>query len=121
MVWKQLIAVLSMAVVLGGALAGCDQGSSGGHMGQMMGGGMMGRIPAGDNDAPLPEAHSPGAKLFQQYCGRCHAPPTPTAHSAQEWLAVVARMKQHMVTQAAAVPDTEQLQEIIAYLQRHAG
>ncbi len=121
MVWKQLIAALSIAVVVGGALAGCDRGSAGGHMGQMMGGGMTGRIPAGDNDPPLPEAQSPGAKLIQQYCSQCHAPPTPAAHSAQVWPALVARMKQHMVTQAAAVPDTEQLQEIIAYLQRHAG
>jgi len=89
--------------------------------GGMMGGSMMGQMVPNDSGQALPEPESEEARLFQRYCGQCHATPMTTAHSAREWPQVVDRMKQYMVTQGRAVPDGNQLQEINDYLQRHAG
>lgn len=104
-------------------LVGCDQGGSGGHMigGGMMGGGMMRQVPVGDSNQPVPEQGSQGAQLFQRYCSQCHALPATTAHTAREWLEVVARMKQNIISQNKALPDDDQLGDIIDYLQRNAG
>lgn len=112
-----MIVILLALTVLGCMLGGCDQRSAGGHM---MGGGMMGKMPGADNGQTLPEPRSEEARLFRRYCGQCHAPPAPTAHTAREWPQVVDRMKQHMMSQGKAMPDTEQLREITDYLQSHA-
>jgi len=98
--------------------AGCDHSPSGGHM---MGGGMMRSMSPGTSTQAPPEPQSDEARLFRHYCGQCHALPAPAAYAAREWPQVVARMKQHMVTQSKTMPDREQFQEIIDYLQRHAG
>jgi mono/diheme cytochrome c family protein len=45
-------------------------------------------VAAGD----LPEPASRGALLVAQYCGQCHALPTPSAHSATDWPSVARRM-----------------------------
>lgn len=81
---------------------------------------MMGQMPPGISEQSLAERQSEGARLFQSYCGQCHALPALTAHTARDWPQVVVRMKQRMVTQGKAVPDREQLQVITAYLQRNA-
>jgi len=119
----RVIALLLALVGLGCLASGCDQSGSRGHMmgSGMMGGGMMGQMLPRDSGQTLPEPQSEEAQLFQRYCGQCHATPATTAHSAREWPQVVDRMKQYMVTQGRAAPDRNQLQEIIDYLQRHAG
>lgn len=48
--------------------------------------------PAGLNPADLPEPASQGATLLVQYCGQCHALPTPSTHSATDWPSVLRRM-----------------------------
>lgn len=110
--------IVSVMVVL----AACDQGGSDGHMmgDGMMGSGMMGRVISGDTTSSLPDSKSQGAILFRRFCGQCHKLPTPTAHTAGEWPKVVLRMKQYMVRQGKAVPNQNQIDEITAYLQRHA-
>jgi len=117
---KRVFVIFSVLAGFGLALVACDQAGDDGHMtgAGMMGGGMMRQMPIGNHSQPGPEQ---GAQLFQRYCGQCHAPPATTAHTAQEWLEVVARMQQHMENQGKAVPDNDQLGEIIDYLQRHAG
>jgi hypothetical protein len=117
-----LIAFSVVLAGLGSLLAGCGQGGSGGHMmgGGMMGGGMMGQMPPDNGKQSLPERQSQGARLFQTYCGQCHAPPAPTAHTASDWPQVMVRMKQRMVRQGKPVPDRDQQQVITAYLQRNA-
>lgn len=110
-VWMVLASLAYLA-------SGCDHPGSGGHM---MGGGMMGQLPAGNSSQTLPEPNSEVTRLFRQFCGQCHAPPSPLAHKAKDWPPVAARMKQHMKSQGKAVPNDDQYQEIIAYLQRHAG
>jgi len=94
---------------------------SGGMMdGHMMGGGMMGQTPENNGNQPLPDQESKQAKLYKHYCSQCHALPSPRAHTAQEWSSVVARMKQTMIKQGKALPDNEQFEEILGYLQRYA-
>lgn len=48
--------------------------------------------PAGLAAGDLPEPASRGALLVVQYCGQCHALPTPAAHSATDWPSVSRRM-----------------------------
>ena len=57
---------------------------------------------------------------FQSTCSLCHALPDPQQHTAEEWPAVVARMRQHMVSQGKTVPNEAAIGEIIGFLQRHA-
>jgi mono/diheme cytochrome c family protein len=120
---KRVFAISIVVAGLGPMLVWCDPMGSRGHMmdGGMMGGGMMGQMPPGNSNQALPEPQSAGARLFQSNCGQCHALPALTAHTAQEWPQVVARMKQYMVTQGKAVPDRKQLEDLIHYLQRHAA
>ena len=104
-----------------------DRTASAGHMmgggmmgGGMMGGGMTGQMPANSDNQSLPDQQSKEAQVYKHYCSQCHALPSPRAHTAQEWPLVVARMKQTMATQGKALPDNEQLEEILGYLQHYA-
>lgn len=119
---RRVAAILLVLITSNCLLAGCDRSEYGGHMagGGMTGGGMTGHMLQYD-DRTLPGPQTETAQSFRRYCGQCHAPPNAAVHTMREWPRVVARMRQHMVTQRKAVPDPEQLQEIIAYLQRHAG
>ncbi len=67
----------------------------------------------------LPEADSPAARLVADRCGRCHAPPDPRRHSAEEWPSVVERMRVHMVRQANEVLSDEETRVVLEYLARH--
>lgn len=70
-------------------------------------------------DYPEPASH--GAELYRDFCGGCHAPPSPASHPAAEWPNIVFRMEQHRVSQSLAPMNEAQRKELIAYLQRHAG
>ena len=76
--------------------------------------------------ASLPDRDSQGARLVASICSQCHSPPSPSLHTATEWSAVTARMRQHMQDQNRAagggvqVPSPSQLDEITQYLEGHA-
>ena len=96
-----------------------------GMRGHGMGGpGMMGGGPApGAGEAkPLPDAESAGAKLVSSYCVQCHAAPSPTLHTGQEWASVIGRMNLHMNggTTGIRTPSNEEFQTILVYMQKHA-
>ena len=86
--------------------------------GSMMGGGMMGgyttapQVNTNDND--------PGAKLFQQDCSQCHALPSPLAHSADQWSAVIERMRAHLRQYGGRDLSDEETKAILGYLKKHA-
>ncbi len=121
MAQKIVIAILLVWAGTGFLLIGHDQTAAGQMMGGgMMGGGMMGQTPQGNSSQPLPDQQSNEAQLYEQDCSQCHALPSPFAHTAQEWPSVVARMKKIMATRGMALPDDEQLEEIMGYLQQHA-
>ncbi len=114
-----------------------------GNMGMMHGMGMMGggmmravRAPSAEErdtilaylaqHAQQPageELHAaletPAGETFRAICSQCHALPSPAQHNAQEWPAVVARMKGNAVALGKTVPDEAQAGDIVAFLQEH--
>jgi hypothetical protein len=60
----------------------------------------------------------PGRSLFAANCARCHELPDPSQHSANDWPAVVIRMRQHMVQMLRQSPPQSEVQEVILYLER---
>jgi len=76
--------------------------------------------------ASLPEPESKGAKLESTYCSQCHAPPSPSIHTAKEWGDITTRMRAHIGDQAQAdgtvtIPSAAELDTISEYLGKHAN
>jgi cytochrome c5 len=74
-----------------------------------------------------PDIETDAAKAFRLACQQCHILPDPRRYTASEWPRVVARMEKNMLWMNRVVgskpdPDEPQLriEEIIAYLQKHA-
>lgn len=72
----------------------------------------------------LPEADSRGARLIGKYCAQCHAPPSPSLHTAEEWAGVTQRMRGHIGELAASgvgvqMPDASDLNALTQYLSKH--
>ncbi len=68
----------------------------------------------------LPFPESKGAILFKETCTQCHALPDPTLHTAQDWGAVVERMRGNMQAMGKRVITDQEKTEIGAYLSNHA-
>ena len=92
---------------------------------------MMGaQLPPGINPDELPEPASTGARLLARYCTQCHDMPGPGMHSAQAWPLIVERMNQRMqmmsgrgmmgMMRRIKAPTDNELETLIAYLQKHA-
>jgi hypothetical protein len=71
--------------------------------------------------APLPEAESPDAKLYEARCGTCHYPHLPRALTPAMWKVQVERMDQKFREARMQVPSAQEKERILAYLTRHAG
>ena len=131
---------LIFAAVIGGSISFTMSETANG---QMMGGSdmkgmremmqrMMGDVlPPGIDPALLPLPDSAGAQLLTRYCAQCHNLPGPGMHTAREWPPVVERMNRRMQMMSGhgmmgmmmggvEAPSEKELQELIAYLQRHA-
>ena len=68
----------------------------------------------------LPDADSPGAKLYQARCGTCHALYEPRALTAAMWQVQVDRMRETM-RRGGVSPLTEEEQGLLlGYLRAHA-
>lgn len=99
-------------------------------MKEMMKGMMGALLPPGINPENLPDPQSTGAQLLAQYCTQCHELPGPGMHTAEEWPSVVDRMNQRMWMMSGQgmmrmmhdikTPTDNELQALVAYLQRHA-
>ncbi len=59
-------------------------------------------------------------RAFQSICSQCHALPDPKQHTAQEWPAVVDRMKGHETTLGKSVPGETETRAIIGFLRQYA-
>jgi mono/diheme cytochrome c family protein len=68
----------------------------------------------------LPAPESKSAILFKETCSQCHALPDPTLHTAQEWTAVVERMRGNMQAMDRRVITDQEKADIVAYLNEHA-
>ena len=66
--------------------------------------------------AELPSGQ--GRQLYMTECSRCHELPDPRQHTANDWPAVVIRMREHSVQMLRRSPPQSQVQEIILYLER---
>ena len=74
-----------------------------------------------------PEVNAPSGEAFRLACKQCHVLPDPKRHTAQEWPAVVERMRRNMewmnrVVGTQPIPGEPQLrvEEITAFLQKYA-
>lgn len=97
---KTTVSLISLSLAI--AAAGCTQGE--------------------DTSAPS-EASRTVARdddPVARYCGGCHLPPNPGAHTAEEWPAVVARMQQHRTKRGLPTIPGEALDRIMDYLQQSA-
>ena len=80
----------------------------------------------------LPERESRGARLVVGYCVQCHNLPNPAMHHAAKWPGIVQRMVLRMegkgnmgklmaeMMAGVKAPSAEDMEEINAYLERHA-
>lgn len=78
-------------------------------------------------DPAHPALRSEAGQMFSIACSQCHALPDPQRHTAEEWPAVVERMRGHMAWANTVVGARElrtnpelQTDQIIALLQRYA-
>lgn len=70
--------------------------------------------------AAYPNLATPAGQTFRVTCSQCHALPEPRQHAAQEWPAVVERMRKNMMAMGKRIPDREETAAIIGFLQQHA-
>ncbi|HUO04639.1 MAG TPA: cytochrome c [Candidatus Binataceae bacterium] len=76
---------------------------------------------AGCKPAGLPDAGSPGARLYADRCGSCHAPYDPHEMTGDMWAMQVTMMEQK-IRQAGMPPiPPGDRDAIINYLKRNAG
>jgi mono/diheme cytochrome c family protein len=68
-------------------------------------------------DRPEADQREAVVTLFKGTCSRCHALPNAARHTAQDWPAVVKRMRGHMRRFGTAEISDEQEREIVSYLQ----
>ena len=63
----------------------------------------------------------PAFHLFMARCGACHAVPAPGSESADEWSAVVERMRVNADAAGLMPSSAEDESIILDFLQRHGG
>lgn len=59
----------------------------------------------------------PGKELYVATCGRCHGLPDVRQHSAEDWVAIVRRMKGRMEGMLGQTLSQDEMQRIILYLE----
>ena len=80
-------------------------------------------MPRSIKPTALPDSRSKAASLLSHYCTQCHDLPGPGMHTQGEWPIVINRMTQYMQTMHTFhidKPSDQELQIILAYLQKHA-
>jgi cytochrome c5 len=81
-------------------------------------------LPVGMTAEELPGAGTDGAEAYVQFCGECHGLPSPAAHSATDWPAVLRRMWMRTEGLPAGyevpVPDSRERVLILEYVLEHA-
>jgi mono/diheme cytochrome c family protein len=78
-------------------------------------------LASGCKPGPLPDATSPGARLYVQRCGNCHVPYNPHEMTAPMWDTQVTMMEVKM--QSAGMPPLtpDERAVILEYLKGNAG
>jgi len=68
-----------------------------------------------------PDADTADFQVYASNCSECHAPPLPTAHRANEWPNVIARMQQHRIQRSIAPIAAADIALLRRYLESHAA
>ncbi len=68
----------------------------------------------------IPDADSPGGKLFATRCSTCHTLPHPKRLDWPHWRHMLGVMKQRINERSVPGPTKEEWQQIAAYLKTHA-
>jgi hypothetical protein len=68
----------------------------------------------------LPDAKSASARTYASYCMSCHALPHPGRLTAAGWVRIYPVMEKHMLDRGKTLPNEDQRQAILRYLQTHA-
>jgi hypothetical protein len=76
-------------------------------------------IVAGCSQA-LPDADSPGARIYQARCGTCHALHHPHALTAAMWEVQIDRMRETMRRRGAVPLSDDEQALVLDYLRAHA-
>ncbi|HAC80252.1 MAG TPA: hypothetical protein DCG06_08155 [Deltaproteobacteria bacterium] len=69
----------------------------------------------------LPETDSPGARLYIEACGSCHAPIPPKALTFASWEFQVRRMDEFRLARGWGPLPTSQRTGVLNYLRQHSG
>jgi hypothetical protein len=75
---------------------------------------------AGGCDARLPEADSPGARLYAARCGGCHRIYAPGAMTAEMWKLTVTRMQGELARRGLPPLTADEQARLLEYLDRHS-
>ncbi|MBC8286614.1 MAG: cytochrome c [Nitrospinae bacterium] len=67
----------------------------------------------------MPEPESPGARLYQERCTRCHGLPSPKRHTSEQWGHLLVMMEDFMLEKNIDFPVQEK-EMIRDYLYRNA-
>jgi len=67
-----------------------------------------------------PEMGSPQFNNYYAQCSQCHAPPRPSAHLAEEWPTVIARMQDHRIESRIPPMMANEAVAVREYLTKHA-
>jgi len=73
------------------------------------------------SDVEYPDKGSHAFEVYAHNCSECHAPPLPSAHPANEWPGVIARMQLHLVERSMAPIDPKDMLVVRDYLVAHAA
>ena len=76
---------------------------------------------SGCKPAVLPDAASPGAQLYIERCGNCHAPYNPHEMTASMWDTQVTMMETKMQAAGQLPLTSDERESILEYLKRNAG
>jgi cytochrome c2 len=68
----------------------------------------------------LPSPGSQGATLFKERCSQCHSLPDPKLHTADQWPAIVEKMRPYMRSMGKKVVTGDEEKEISSYLESHS-
>jgi hypothetical protein len=80
---------------------------------------LLGLLAAGC-DASLPEAESPGARLYAARCGGCHRLYAPGVLTAAMWKITVARMQGELGRRGLSPLSVTEQATLLDYLERHS-
>jgi len=76
---------------------------------------------AGCKPAGLPDATSPGARLYASRCGNCHVPYNPHELTAAMWDTQVTMMEEKIQSAGMPALTSDDRAAILDYLKRNAG